>query len=456
MQLMSRSPFRLLALAASVTLFSPIVLADSVPELRSLLDANNGAAAWDMAMRMEPENAGNPEFDFWYGLAAKAAGKDQQSVLAFERVLVSQPDNARAKLELGDAYYRMGNQSEARRLFEDVLATTPPDAVQQKIRTYLSAMSVSEQGRKTRVSGYVAVAGGYDSNISSATNVVDHDINLGGVLRTIELSPLSLRQGAAFGELRAGVDVVQPVNQRQLRFFNVNAQRRDNAEIFSGGNFDYSVFGVSGGWMLRRGTATWRIPLAIQALWAESESTGPVNDDRYTFSIGAEYGRPLSARTSVAWFGQAGNAHTPSDENRNLWQLKFGGSYNWSAEDLPLRASATALVGTDIAELSDQMAEVNGRDYAAARLNLLWRLSDNQSINGALGAQASMYHAPAFFSNWGVREDVLLDASLGWQWQVERDWTINADVAFANNSSFGTDLYDYARTQMKLGATWRF
>lgn len=452
----TRHPVRFLVLAISLTLAAPCALADGIPELHSLVEANDSVAAWEMAVRMEPEHAGDPEFDFWYGLAAKAAGKNQQAVFAFERVVLVQPGNARAKLELADAYYRMGNHGEARRLFEDVLATTPPDPVQQRIRTYLNAMGAAEESRKTRVTGHATVAAGYDSNISSATDVVNHSVDISGVPFLIQLSPLSLAEEAGFAEFRGGVDIVQPVNQRDVRFLGISAQRRDNEDVFSGGNFDYSALGITGGWMLRRGTATWRIPFNVQGLWAESESTGIANDDRYSFSAGLEYSRPLSAKSSVVWFGQAGNAHVPSDENRNLWQVRLGGGYNWIIDGLPVRMSTIAMVGTEPAEESGVLAEVNGRDYAALRLTASWRITPVQSLTAALGAQASKYHESTFFSTWGEREEVLADASLGWQWQMQRNWTLNADLSHADNASRGTALYDYSRTQFKLGSTWRF
>lgn len=353
-----RPKFHPLFLALSLATATPLALADSVGELRALVDAND-AAAWDMAARMEPENAGDPEFDFWYGLAAKAAGEFNQALFAFERVVLAQPGNARAKIELADSHFRVGNEAESRRLFEEVLATTPPDPVQQRIRTYLSAMEAVRESRGTRVTGQLSIAAGHDSNVSSATDVVDHDINIAGGVRTIALMPLSLETDAAFAEFRAALDVVTPVNQRVLRFLNVSAQRRDNEDLLSGGNFDYSALGLTGGWMVRRGPAAWRIPFSVQGLWAESESIGIANDDRYTFSAGLEYSHPLSARTAMTWFGQLGNSHFPSEENRNIWQARLGAAHAWSATDVPLRLSTMLVFGTEPTEESGPAAEPN-------------------------------------------------------------------------------------------------
>ena len=449
----SRPALRPFFLALALSACAPLAAADSVSDLRALVDAND-AAAWEMAQRLEPEHAGDPEFDFWYGLAAKAAGQFNQALFAFERVVLAQPGNARAKLELADAYARQGNQPQARRLFEEVLATTPPEPVQQRIRTYLQGLQAAEQGTRARWSGSLTFAGGFDSNISSTTDVATHDY----LLVPITLAPQSLETDAGFAELRGSLDYVKPVGQRQLRFLNLAAQRRDNEDLGSGGNFDFSTLSLTGGTLLRRGTATLRIPVTLQGLWAESASPtpAPVNDDRYVATVGLEYNRPLSARTGVTWFAQAGNMHYPSASERNAWMLLVGGGYAWTAQDSPLRVMTTLHLGTEPTEESGPVAEVNARDYAALRANLRWTLSPTQALYGGLGVQYAAYKEPIALSTWGEREDLLLDASLGWQWQAGKAWTVNADLAYADNDSQDNTLFDFDRTQAKLGATWRF
>lgn len=416
--------------------------ADSVDELRALVDAGD-ATGWDMAQRMEDDNAGDADFDFWYGLAAKAAGKKNQAVFAFERVVASQPGNARAKLELADAYYQFGNNAEAKVLFEEVLASTPPDPVQQRIRTYLGAIDAGEKRKKTSVSGYVTIAAGHDSNINSATSEVQHDIP--GIFIPLSLPVSALETDSVFGDLRAGVDVVQPVNQRHARFFGASVQARDNEDILSGGNFDYTQASLTGGWALQRGTARWRIPLAAQALRVEDDEA------RYLVSAGAEYNRPLSANTSLSWFGQFASTHFSSQESRDTRQLLLGGAWSWSGS--ALRLTVSAHFGTEPAVDSDY--DYNGRDYLATRLNLRYPLSSRQSLYGALGAQQSQYKDvhPLLSAE---REDLLADASFGWQMKLGTDWTLNADVTHAQNMSADNELFDFERTVAMLGATWRF
>jgi hypothetical protein len=447
-----------LCLALAVTVVAGSAHADSIDELRTLVGESNSPAAWSMAERMAPASAGDPEFDFWYGIAARGAGHRNEALFAFERVAVAQPENSRAKLELADLHYQFGNMTEARSLFDEVLASNPPEAVQQKVRNYLGAIDSAAQGKKSRISYTAGFAAGHDSNIGSSTDVALHDTFLGA--QTLLLNSASLASDAAFVELRAAVDYVAPVSQRTMRFVSAALQRRDNEDILAGGNFDNTQLSVSGGWMLRRGNATWRIPLAVQALWAEGVRTGPaaVNDDRYLTTIGAEYSRPLSAQSSLAWFGRVGDSHYPSESSRNSWLLNVGGSYGWSAANAPLSLSAALVASAEPAQEDTAAASNSEKEYVAGlRGGLHWAVADQHTLTFAMGLQSTQYRQAPLLDPPGSpdRADRLFDLALGWQWVPQKDWTLNADITQMSNDSQRA-LYEFDRTQFRLGSTWRF
>lgn len=449
-------PFRV-ALLATALATSGAAHADSLDELKGLVGANDAPSAWAMAQRMEPQSAGDPEFDFWFGIAARGAGQKNDALFAFERVVVAQPDNARAKLELADVHYQFGNTAEARTLFDEVLASNPPEPVQQKVRDYLAAIDSAEQGKQAKVRYIVGFAAGHDSNIGSSTDVAAHDTVFGP--QTLVLNGASLATDAAFLDWRAGLEYVAPVSQRTLRFFSANVQRRDNEDLFAGGNFDNTQLSLSGGWLLRRGTATWRIPVGVQALWAESVRTGALaaNDDRFVTTVGAEYSKPVSAQSSIAWFGRVGDSHYPSESVRNAWLLSAGGSYGWSAQDAPVSITTSLTLS---AEPAQEDTAVGEKDYIAAlRTNLRWGMAADQFLTVGFGVQTTQYRQPppppVFPPGSPDRQDLLIDVALGWQWSLEKDLTLNADLTVMQNDS-QRSLYDFDRTQFRLGSTWRF
>lgn len=417
--------------------------ADSVDELRALVEAGDTKTAWEMAQRMEAESSGDPDFDFWYGMAAREAGQRSKAVLAFERVVMAQPGNPRAKLELADAYAKYGNTEMARSLFEEVLATTPPDPVQQRIRLYLGALGAAEQQVRIKTTGYVTLSGGHDTNVNNATSTVEHEI---GAL-TFTLLPQSLETEAGYMDVKAGLDVVQPVSQRHLRFLSVTAQARDNEDILSGGNYDYLQASVTGGWLLQRGAARWRIPLNLQALSVESDET------RYMGTAGVEWNRPYSASSAYSLFGQAGMNKYPSAPERTATIGVAGAAWSWNAPRSGFRLTTTLQYG--IESVDDADYDENSRQYLGLRCSVRYAVNARHSVYGAAGIQQSNFdgvHPVLLFK----REELLGDASLGWQWQIDKAWSMNSDVLFARNDSQDNELYDYSRTQYAVGVTRRF
>lgn len=417
---------------------APVTHADSLDELSGLIADGKAEDAWAMAQRMEDEHAGDPEFDFNYGLAAVEAKHPERAVFAFERVHVAQPGNARVKLELARAYYMTGNNAQAKRLFNEVLAVTPPTNVERSIRNYLDAIDANESRSGVQVSGSVRIAAGYDTNTNSAT---DSQLNDFGPLQ-VTVGSGNMEQEAGFMDTRVGVDLTRPVNRRTVQFLSATVHARDNDEVFSGGDFDTQEGILTAGVMLRRGAATWRIPVTLQSLAIDSDEA------RYTGSVGVEYNRPQTTSRSLLAFAQVGDTVYPSNDARDTYTLLLGGGWNWNIDSW--RLTAMGYVGTDPAQDSD--FKFNGRDYVGGRASASRALSPVHSVYGNLGVQQSRYQEALVFR----REDFLTDAAIGWQWRIAPTLALNADVSWTLNESADNTLFDYDRTQASIAATWRF
>lgn len=417
--------------------------ADSLEELRDKVQDGEAQGAWAMAQRLEPELAGDPDFDFYYGLAAMQAGSPNHAVYALERVLAQQPGNARVRLELARALFESGNTRQARLLFEEVLAQTPPSSVQDRIRTYLQAIEATEKASRLSVSSFVGITAGYDSNINSATDVVFHDLGL----FAFTLSPGAVAADSLFVETRAGVDLVHPASRSRLYFLNASLQSRDNDALFSGGNLDYLQLNAAGGVLFEHRGVRWRVPVNVQALSVESD------ESRYLATLGLEGSRPLSAALSASVFGQLGTIHYPSVSARNTQLVGLGAGLGWSPQASAWRFTGTLNLGAEPAE--ESAFDFNGREYFAVRTQARYTPFDRHVFHAGLGLQQSAYDAVQPLLGF-KREDFQVDLSAGWQWQVDKSWVINADITHSTNDSSRNSLYDFERTVVSAGTTWRF
>ncbi len=169
-------PNRWFALLVSIALaLSSTVAVAGVPEdMKALIEQGRSAEAYALGLQHE-DMLGEPLFDYYFGIAAVEAGRMTVGVLALERFMLQDPTNDLARLELGRAYYFIGDYARAVREFEAVLAKSPPLSVQITIRRLLASMRDSNS-RAISSSIFLEAGFGWTSNANSG--VASPDITL--------------------------------------------------------------------------------------------------------------------------------------------------------------------------------------------------------------------------------------------------------------------------------------
>src|SRR5512135_3441821 len=169
---------------------------------KQLLVEREPKQAYDMLAPLEPQRAGDPEFDYLLGIAALDSGEVERAIFALERVLAVQPDNALARAEIARAYYLAGERDTARREFENVKQEKIPEKARETVDRYLSAIAASEV---TRVQAYFEMGIGSDSNVNAATASSQIAIpSLGGVIAT--LNPGATQNSDLFTGVAGGLN----------------------------------------------------------------------------------------------------------------------------------------------------------------------------------------------------------------------------------------------------------
>ena len=183
-----------IGVAALFVFLQSLAFADQITDrARLLLQQKNPRAAYRLLEPLESQRAGDPEYDYLLGIAALDSGERERAVFALERVLAVNPKHAQARAEIARAYFEMGEKENAKREFENVRASNPPEAVKQTIDRYLSALEAGP----TRFSGFVELGFGHDSNVNSATSANQIAIPaLGGIVAA--LAPSGVKQSDNF------------------------------------------------------------------------------------------------------------------------------------------------------------------------------------------------------------------------------------------------------------------
>ncbi|MFQ5756256.1 MAG: tetratricopeptide repeat protein, partial [Acidiferrobacterales bacterium] len=171
---------------------------ETAEEIQRLLDAGEAGLAYDLALSRSTTEAGDPEFDFSFALAAMQVGHPERAVFALERVLFLFPENDRVRLELARAQFMLGNFAEARTQFEIVLTHKPPPNVRERVKLFLAKIGEHEAAVRPVYHANTAFRAGFDSNINAAT--AEGSIPVPG-LGTVFLNPEAQELGGNFAEL---------------------------------------------------------------------------------------------------------------------------------------------------------------------------------------------------------------------------------------------------------------
>lgn len=281
------------AAVLGVLLGSATAWAAPADEVRSLLEQGKASEAYTLG-RTHPDALGNPEFDFYFGIAAIDAGHAGEGVLALERYLLQFPENTSARLQLARGYFALGEDGRAREEFESVLKLEPPADVAATVQRFLDAIRVREARYLTTAGAYVELGIGRDTNVNSG--VSGNNVFLPAI-GPVVIARSGQKLASNVAVLGAGGFLSHPVAPGVALFATATGEQRfhegDLNQEFEQGNFNVAGgvsvlraknlyrFGISYG-ALTVGSPTYRKTLGVSAEWQYQI------DERQSFSLGAQ------------------------------------------------------------------------------------------------------------------------------------------------------------------------
>ncbi|MFO7602990.1 MAG: tetratricopeptide repeat protein, partial [Gammaproteobacteria bacterium] len=308
-------PGRMCALCLlSVTLVcaAPQVRAD-LPHLDALIQAQNYPAAYTLATELEAEFAGQADFDFLYAIAAIESGHVHQAIFALERLISQFPDNGRIKVELGRAHFLIGDLQTARDLFAEVLATTPPDNVQKKVRAFIQVIDERQLVLQNRLSAWFKLSAGWDSNYNSAPDL--SVIQIGGI--DFSINENNRQQDTGYTGIEANLSYRQLLSKKLLMNYAAYYQQRQNI----GNALDTDTVGIQLSPLIASAWGNWRFPLQLQQLYLDGD------DYRQYASLGMEWTPSPSPASQWSHFLQYGAIRYTEQAPRDVNLAIIGSSY---------------------------------------------------------------------------------------------------------------------------------
>jgi tetratricopeptide (TPR) repeat protein len=186
------------------------------PDVQLLLQKNDAVGASRALETYFPAHENDPEYFNLAGLIALRANDYAAAAIAFERVVLMQPDNAGAWLDLAVSSLEAGHIASASAYFDHVEASfAPPPGLRAVIAEYRERM----KGVAPPVSGWhfsVEALGGHDTNANSGLKNSSIPLTVGGDIVDLPLDPSYQAHGDNFVQANASASYRQLVGNNLL------------------------------------------------------------------------------------------------------------------------------------------------------------------------------------------------------------------------------------------------
>lgn len=434
----------LLLLVATVALPLPGHAADPVlAEAQQRLARKDAKGAYALLEPLEGERAGDPEFDFLLGIAAIDAGHATRGVFALERVLAVQPDNAQARAEIARAYFILGETRTSKQEFEAVQKMDIPPEASATIQRFLSAIDQLAASERPRVTGYLELGGGYDSNVNSAASTDSVAVpGFGGGL--FVLDPQSVERSDSFGQLSGGVNARYPLAPGLAAVGGLRGYLRRNE---SEDRFDTDEIAGDLGLNYTRGRISYLVALQGSDFYLDNDRF------RRAYGVTGQWLNTIDQFNSVSAFAQLSRLDYPDQPIRDADRWVLGGAFGhaFSAPYSPTVFLSGYFGAED--ERADGVPFI-GYDLWGARLGGQLTLTDRASLYASASYERRAYGGVDPF--FGVtRGDDQLDLQLGLNVLLAPKWTLLPQVTYTRNES-NVPISDYDRTLLYIGVRRAF
>jgi len=429
------------ALAGMLVIATSAFAQSAVPDLAQAEQLLRSGKAEDAHRLLAPHEfnfAGNEEFDYLLGVAALESNHPDQATLIFERVLAVNPNHAAARLDMGRAYFALGDMDRARTEFETARQFGPPPAALATIDQYLAAMD-----KRTRAAGglrytaYAEATIGRDYNVNSSTGQSSIFVPLFGT--DLTLATTSVRQRDNFYAAGGGVDASYALSDKFSLLAGLDSKQRLNLRFDT---FDYRNTDLRTGAQYAGERDTLRLTLGRNDYELDNTSY------RRTQNLNGDWRRTLDERTQLTLFGQDARSRylqsASRSESANLFLYGASGT-RVIDQDSRTIAFASVFRGVDVA--TDSRADGDRRLHGA-RAGMQRALYGSADWYASASVQKSTYaiENPTFGVN---RKDYQYDVAAGVNWPLSPVWLLRPQMTYTRNDSSLT-LYDYDRYELSL------
>ena len=399
----------------------------------------------------EEEYSGEVGFDYLLGIGALDSGKPDRATIAFERILVVDPNFAGARLDLARAYFMMGSDDLAEKEFETVLTQSPPPQLVEIIQRFLTGIKERRQAKIQQSTYYLETSAGYDDNITAATLDFTSGVCSAYGACTYSATGASIRYMGMYESLAGGFDITRKVNEENgvSVFAGMDIKKRvyNTVSLNNNSNVD-----LRAGIAMAKEADSYRMTASYGRYLANGFEFDS-NNNRDTAGLGMEWKHSFSERRQMTWTLQysqprydAESAKT-QDTNQVALSVSLLNIFD---------GAMTPLIFANLSRSTDRAVRTksDGSDMSRTGSNLMmhsqftpWANTDLFFSAGLSFRQDDTPNARSTTTATGIdfyAHDFTQNATVGVSMRPWQKWSLKCALAWTRNIS-NLDLYKYQK-----------
>lgn len=397
-------------------------------EMKALIEKQRPKEAYELGLKY-PEMLGEPLFDYVFGVAAVDSGRVSLGVLALERVLLDNPGDDLARLELARAYFALGEYQRSREEFTAVKRNQPPASVVNTVNLYLDEIKRKEGLYKIQYRAYGELGGGYNSNVNVATSVDSIYLpTVGSLSLSAGMRPKASPFG--FGALGGGLTV--PLDTNLWGFLDVNASGQRYSQVDG-----YNLAGVNAATGLKFVDGKDEYKLSAFGSLAKIDQTPVPN----AAGGAIEYVRQLPETQALLAVLSSVKLAYPTDF------AAYNSTLNVAT--LGYRKGFPDVKWQPVVDITANLGQQNntsdrpdlGRAIRGLNVQVSFLPAAEFGVSMGVGYTKSNYGGSDFLFE-STRSDSLFSANTVFQYKLSKQLTARAEFTYYNNQS-NLDLYGY-------------
>lgn len=377
--------------------------------------------------------AGQPEFDYWLGIAAIEAGQPAVAVFALERVIANDPQNNLARAELGRALFALRELQAAQRELTTVIEGDVPPQAQTGINRYLDAIAQMQRQDEVRFSWGFDASVGYDSNVNAGSRQSEWALADGA-----RLFPDVASQGLAGSTARLGLtlEYQKRLSSKETGFFQVGLSSRLSSV---GQNRTLSTLDTVVGVASTRQLSQWTGVLTLGHTQVDAVSL------RRVVGVTGQWQTTVGTSNKAGLYGQFFTMQFPNSATQNTHRLLVGATYGKQVANGFSWASAISL--------TEEKSRTNSPEFSfkgsSFRLAMEWPWY-NGLTRLQLQGDSRQYEGVQLLFTGLKRKDREIDVKWSFEKRLNKDWSIEPAIQFnRNHSTIGPN--DTERLQIGIG-----